>query len=306
MIFCSFTKIHIMENYSLDTIKKKLATLSIWKNNFSIEILDGGWTNETYLVSNDNKYYVAKIGDDKKDFGIIRSNELQAHKAASLAGISPKLLYSKKDISIYEYVNDKKLTLQDIREEKNLLKIVNLIKIIHKEVFKYLKLPNSFLNIFQMIDYKFHALIKCNSPYKDKLNDLMEDCKLFQNETNAYKIIFSHNDFYYKNILYDGKKFWLIDWEYSGFNPNILDLANLSRNSELNEDEDNFILEEYFGSQITSKLRNGFNKIKCISVLNEVMWWMLAEIKSKKNIDYKSITKEKMESYLIAKQKFFK
>ena len=232
-----------MENYSLDKIKKKLETLSIWKNNISIEVLEGGWSNDIYLVTDDNKKYVAKIGGDKKDFGIKLSNEIQAHRAAYQERISPKLLCHKKEISIYEYINYKILTLQEISEEKNLLKLVNLIKIIHNEVFNYLKNINSFLNIFQIIDHKFHVLKKYNSPYNDKLNDLIKDCKLFQSETNSHKIVFTHNDFYYKNILYDGKKFWIIDWEYSGFNPNILDLANLSRNIGLNKNEENFILE---------------------------------------------------------------
>ena len=157
-----------------------------------------------------------------------------------------------------------------------------------------------------MIDNKFHALKKYNSPYNDKLNDLIEDYKFFQSETKSHKIVFTHNDFYYKNILYDGKKFWIIDWEYSGFNPDILDLANLSKNIELNEDEENFILKEYFGSPITSKLINAFQAIKCTSILNEVLWWMLAEIKSKKNIDYKAFTEKIIVRYEIAKQKFFK
>ena len=295
-----------MENYSSDKIKKKLETLSIWKKNISIEVLEGGWTNDTYLVTDDNKKYVAKIGGDKRDFGIIRSNEIQAHRAAYQADISPKLLYYKKEISIYEYIECKNLTLQDISKEKNLLKLVNIIKIIHNEVFNYLKNINSFLNIFQIIDHKFHVLKKYNSPYSDKLNDLIKDYKLFQSETNSHKIVFTHNDFYYKNILYDGKKFWIIDWEYSGLNPNILDLANLSRNLGLNDNQDNFILEEYFRSQITSKLKNSFQAIKLISILNEVIWWMIAEIKSKKNIDCKSITEEKLKRYKMAKQNFFK
>ena len=48
----------------------------------------------------------------------------------------------------------------------------------------------------------------------------------------------------------DGKKFWLIDWEFSGFNHFLLDLANLSRQNELSEEEDDFILEEYFGKKL--------------------------------------------------------
>ena len=100
----------------------------------------------------------------------------------------------------------------------------------------------------------------------------VKDYKLFQSKVKSHKVVFTHNDFYYKNILYDGKKFWIIDWEYSGFNPNILDLANLSRNIGLNKNEENFILEEYFGASITSKLRKAFQAIKIISILNEVMW----------------------------------
>ena len=63
--------------------------------------------------------------------------------------------------------------------------IVTLSSIIKcPPVFKYLKHPNSFLNIFQIIDHKFHSLIKYNSPYKEKLNDLMEDYKLFQSDNS--------------------------------------------------------------------------------------------------------------------------
>ena len=144
-----------MENYSLDKIKKKLETLSIWKNNISLEVLHGGWTNNTYLVNDGNKKYVAKIGGDKKDFGIKLSNEIQAHRAAYQERISPKLLCHKKEISIYEYINYKILTLQEISEEKNLLKLVNLIKIIHNEVFNYLKNPNLFLNSIENLSTYF-------------------------------------------------------------------------------------------------------------------------------------------------------
>ena len=53
-----------MENYSSDTIKKKLETLTIWRGNIDINVLTGGWTNDTYLVTDDKKKYVAKIGNN--------------------------------------------------------------------------------------------------------------------------------------------------------------------------------------------------------------------------------------------------
>ena len=50
-----------MENYSSNKIKKKLQTLSIWKGNINIEVLKGGWTNDVYLLTDDNKKFVAKV-----------------------------------------------------------------------------------------------------------------------------------------------------------------------------------------------------------------------------------------------------
>ena len=107
-----------MENYNLDTIKKKLEALTIWKGNIYINVLTGGWTNDTYLVTDDKKKYVAKIGGDKIDFGVIRAQEIVAHKAAYQVGISPKVIYYKNEISVYEYLDYNILTPQELREEK--------------------------------------------------------------------------------------------------------------------------------------------------------------------------------------------
>ena len=137
-----------MENYSSDTIKKKLETLTIWSGNIDINVLTGGLTNDTYLVTDDKKKYVAKIGNNKIDFGVIRAQEIAAHEAAYQTGISPEVIYFKNEISIYEYLDYNILTPQELREEKNLSKLVDLIKIIHNKVFKNLNNSNSFLNIF--------------------------------------------------------------------------------------------------------------------------------------------------------------
>ena len=169
---------------------------------------------------------------------MIRAQEIAAHEAAYQTGISPEVIYFKNEISIYEYIDCNILTPQELREEKNLSKLVELIKIIHNKVFNNLKNSNSFLNIFQIINHKVQALRKYKSLYIDTINELVDDCKMFKNQSKSCKIVFTHNDFYHANLLYDGKKFWLIDWEYAGFNVDVLDLANLSKNIQLIEEEE--------------------------------------------------------------------
>ena len=116
----------------------------------------------------------------------------------------------------------------------------------------------------------------------------MKDCKMFERKYETLEIVFTHNDFYFKNILDDGKKLWLIDWEFSGFNHFLLDLANLSRQNELSEEEDDFILEEYFGDTVTELSKYKFQELKCASLLKGVLWGMVSEIFSNKVYDFKS------------------
>ena len=103
----------------------------------------------------------------------------------------------------------------------------------------------------------------------------------------------------------DSKKFWLIDWEFSGMNSPFLDLANLSKNNKLSEDDDNFILAEYFGDSVTSCSIYKFQAFKCISLLNELLWSMLSEKFSEKVFDYKSYT-DKISDKYYKQSEFFK
>jgi thiamine kinase-like enzyme len=148
-----------------------------------------------------------------------------------------------------------------------------------------------------MINVKIFHLKEKNNPYTDKLNNFIKDCEIFEKEFESNEKVFTHNDFFCQNILNDDKKLWLIDWEFSGFNSPYLDLANLSKNNEFSEDYDNFILEEYYGDSITSNSKYKFHMFKCVSLLNEVLWGIVAVISSKKVFDYVSYTDKILKRY---------
>jgi aminoglycoside phosphotransferase (APT) family kinase protein len=43
-------------------------------------------------------------------------------------------------------------------------------------------------------------------------------------------MVFGHHDLLPGNFIDDGKRLWLIDWEYAGFGTAMFDLANLATN----------------------------------------------------------------------------
>ena len=280
-----------------DQIKIKLQALPFFKGDIDLKFIEGFMANDSYIVSDDSNKYVVKIGGDKQDYGVVRSHEIEASQAGYKAGISPKVCYFDDSILVFQYIQSNHLTSEKVKEKETLKKIIHLIKIVHKEVVNFLEGPNLSNDIFQMINVKIFHLKEKNNPHTDKLNKFIKECEIFEKESKSYEKVFTHNDFFYKNILNDDKKLWLIDWEFSGFNSPYLDLANLSKNNEFSEDDDNFILERYYEDSITSNSKIKFHMFKCVSLLNEVLWSMVAEISSTKVFDFVSYTDKVLKRY---------
>ena len=51
------------------------------------------------------------------------------------------------------------------------------------------------------------------------------------------EIVFGHNDLLPANLIDDGNRLWLVDWEYAGFNSPLFDLGGLASNAGMTADE---------------------------------------------------------------------
>ena len=103
-------------------------------------------------------------------------------------------------------------------------------------------------------------------------------------------IVFGHNDLLPSNFLDDGKRLWLIDWDYAGFNSPLFDLSNLASNNEVAEADERWLLEAYFEKPLSPALWRSYRAMKCASLLRETMWSMVQEIHSDLDFDYSAYT----------------
>ena len=158
--------------------------------------------------------------------------------------------------------------------------------------------------VFHLVrDYAW-TLKENNSFYVPILDKLIKDSVNLEKAASPHYIVFCHNDLLSSNILNDGKKLWLIDWEYAGFNSPLFDLGGLASNSEFSNDQENFMLEEYFEKKISDQLIYQYQAMKCASLLRETMWSMVSEIMSSIVFDYKKYTKENLDRYNQEIEKF--
>ncbi len=115
-----------------------------------------------------------------------------------------------------------------------------------------------------------------------------------ENTVGEIKLVFGHNDLLAANFIDDGKRLWLLDWDYAGYDTALFDLANLSSNNELSPHQEDWLLETYFQKKVTDRLCRQIMAMKCVSLLRETLWSINSEIYSTLEFDYVSYTKKNL------------
>jgi len=278
----------------MDAIEK-IKTLSIWKNDLTINPLEGGITNLNFLVNHGNEKLVVRLGQDIPEHLVYRSNEINVSKAAHEIGVSPKLIHSEQGVLVLEFIESETLDPKGV--QKNLEKIIPVIKKIHNEIPNFLSGQPAIFWVFHVIKYYANFLRSNHSIHQNKIDDLLLKASKLEKLSSPREIVFGHNDFLAANFLDDGSKIWVVDWEYGGFNDPLFDIGGLASNNDFKQDLEKEALEMYYEKSISNDFLLKYDSMKTASLLRETMWSMVSEITSKLDFDYGEYTKENLSKF---------
>lgn len=97
-----------------------------------------------------------------------------------------------------------------------------------------------------------------------------------------------HNDMLPANILDDGRRVWLVDWEYAGFGHPLFDLAGVSANCQFTASLDAAFLAAYRESEgADSRDIRELRILKAMSLLREALWSVIQTVASDLAFDYR-------------------
>ena len=278
----------------MDAIEK-IKTLSIWKNDLTINPLEGGITNLNFLVNHGNEKLVVRLGQDIPEHLVYRSNEINVSKAAHEIGVSPKLIHSEQGVLVLEFIESETLDPKGV--QKNLEKIIPVIKKIHNEIPNFLSGQPAIFWVFHVIKYYANFLRSNHSIHQNKIDELLLKASKLEKLSSPREIVFGHNDFLAANFLDDGSKIWVVDWEYGGFNDPLFDIGGLASNNDFKQDLEKEALEMYYEKSISNDFLLKYDSMKTASLLRETMWSMVSEITSKLDFDYGEYTQENLSKF---------
>ncbi len=271
---------------------RQAAALPIWNDPVMPSELQGGMSNVNFVVEDGGRKFVVRLCGDIEVHGILRRNEVAVSRAAHVAGVAPKVVYSEPGVLVLDYIEGRTFTPEDVRAGKNLSRIVELAHRTHREIPKHLRGPGILFWVFHVIRDYAHTLGESATANLAELRRLQARAEELEHALGPIELVFCHNDLLAANIIDDGKRLWLIDWEYGGFNSPLFDLGGLASNSELPQPLRDALLEMYFGRKADDRLRYRFAAMTAASLLRETMWSMVSEIHSKIEFDYSSYTRE--------------
>lgn len=272
--------------------------LKIWRGHPQAERLGGGITNVNFQVRDGDRRVVVRVGDDIPVHQIMRFNELAASRAAFLAGISPEVLHHEPGILVIDFIEGRTLTASDLRDGA-LPEALELVIGTHRELPRHLRGASLTFWVFQVIrDYAL-TLAEGDSPHVPRLPELQSVAAELEAAVGPIEMVFGHNDLLPANFLHDGRRMWLVDWDYAGWGSPLFDLGGLAANAGLSPAQEETMLTRYFGG-LDRDLMRRYAAMKAAAALREAMWSMVSEIHSDLDFDYAAYTAANLSTWTAA------
>lgn len=277
----------------------RIAALPIWKGSIDIEPLMGGISNESWLVTDDAGGHVVRFGQDYPFHHVLRDRELMTARAAEEAGFAPAVEHAEPGVMICRHLRAKTFDEADVRA--NIGRIAEIVRAFHEKMPHHVSGPGFMFWPFHVVRDYARTLAGGGSRMVEHVPAYLDMANELEAAQIPLPVVFGHNDLLPANLLDDGVRLWLIDFEYAGFSTAMFDLAGLSSNAGFSQQESEELLGVYFGRRPDEALKRSLAAMQCASLLREAMWSMVSELYlDAPGTDYVSYTAENLRRLDVA------
>ena len=191
----------------------------------SIKELSGGLTNRNFLIETPSDKYVARVSSNSSDFlSIDRGSEFINTTIAGKGGVGAQVLdyIPGEGLLLISYISGKTYGAADVGA--NLPRIATSLRNLHAlepfdHEFNMFNTQSNYLNIVKEQGFRVPDGYVDFEPMVAQIKKAFE--VLFEG------LVPCNNDLLPGNFIDDGKKIWLIDYEYSGNNDACFEIGNV-------------------------------------------------------------------------------
>jgi thiamine kinase-like enzyme len=256
----------------------------------SVIQLEGGITNRNFRVNFGGTDYVVRLpGKRTEILGIDRTAECIANKAAAGLGMAPGVaaMFEEPSCLVTLFIDGREMTADELRDPEVLAEVARDLRKFHDSGTE---LPTEFDSFRLVEEYAESGRAHGSEPpegYDDALAAARRIEKVVRDQED-HRPVPSHNDLLTANFLRDGgNHIQLIDWEYAGMGDRWFDLGNFAVNNELDDEQEEQLLEAYFGEPPDERRRATLKLFRFMSDFREAMWGVVQTGVSELDFDFR-------------------
>ena len=265
-----------------------LKAVAAWRGQpIHAEPIAGGLTNRNFRVQVGDRTYFASIpGEHSELLAILRTDEIYNTRAAAETKASPRVLYylPESGAMIVEFINGRTLTQADMHTPGMPERLASAVRRLHSAR----PFANDF-DLFRLAASYRKILAERQLPPPDAFDGYQPLLAEVEASVRAHALPRRpcSNDLVPENLIDDGQKLWIVDFDYSGNNDPCSELGNAVCEADYNPEEAGRLCAAYFGESDSRRLA----RMQLYAVMSDVTWslWsVIQEHLSDLDVDFRA------------------
>lgn len=277
------------------TLPERILALPCWHGTpVAAEPMAGGLSNEIWKVTDAAGLHVVRFGADYPFHHVFRAREAMVARAAHAAGFAPAVEHDAPGVMVTGFLDARTWTAADVRAAPE--RLAALLRGFHAAMPRHVAGPAFLFWPFHVIRDYARTLAAAGTADANALAARLALAGEMEAAQLPLPIVFGHHDLLPANILDDGRRLWLIDFEYAGFGTAMFDLAGAAANAAMAPEAAAALLAAYFGRPPEPALARAFDAMQVAALLREAMWAMVSALHlAAPGVDYAAYAAENLD-----------
>ena len=247
-----------------------------------------GLTNQNFRVDVDSTPYFVRLPGQSTDLlAVDRANELHNTRAASAAGVGPKVVDHDpaSGALVLEWIDGRTMSNAAFAEPGTPARVAEALRRLHAGP-RFL----TDFNMFRLTEFYLRVVrertIRIPDGYLDRMPQVARIEAALRHD--PLPTVPCHNDLLAENYLDDGSRLWIIDYEYSGNNDPTFELGNTAQELGFDAARQEELCAAYFGSERFAREGQALlSRMRLQMIMSDVGWTLWAAIQAAiSSIDY--------------------
>jgi thiamine kinase-like enzyme len=236
----------------------------------------GSMTNASYKVVLRGEAYLLRVPGPGTAEYIDRAAEEHNARAAAAAGVNAEILFfdPRDGTMLTRFIRGTPMSAERFREDPTApARAARTLRRVHRsdELF-----VSAFDPFEKAADYR-RILDRMRHPVPKDLGPVWRAARTVRRALRKTPLppASCHNDPWPGNFLDAGERMYLVDWEYSGMNDSLWDLADLSAEADFDPQQDRTMMQAYFGIPSPSL----YSRLELYKTVSDLLWslWALVQ-----------------------------